>query len=229
VATLFSTLSEWKVRGLTRDPSKSSASTLKSQGVEVVAAELNDVDSLKKAFAGADVLFGTTDFWVHVSDPTAHADAQSRSVTINEIAYEREVQQGKNLVDAAAATPSLSRFILSTLNSSKKMSKGKITWNLHFDSKWEAVEYCKATYPDLWKKTSLLQLGAFASNWKSGQVPKKGENGRYTFQVAMSGDKEVPLVDPNRDTGKSLPSYLPFILPNHIANLNIQAASFKPY
>jgi hypothetical protein len=120
------------------------------------------------------------------------------------------VQQGKNLVDAAAATSSLTRFILSTVNSSKKLSNGKITWNYHFDSKWEAVEYCKATYPDLWKKTSLLQLGAFASNWKSGQVPKKGEDGRYKFQVAMGGDSKVPMVDPNRDTGKSFLTYLFF-------------------
>ncbi|KAF2678185.1 NAD(P)-binding protein [Lentithecium fluviatile CBS 122367] len=203
VAALFSQLAGWQVRGLTRDPTKPSATALQSQGIEVVATDLNDTESLKKAFAGATVIFAITDFWQHIQDPSAHALAQSRGVTINEIAYEQEVRQGKNIVDAAAANvETLTHFILGTLNSSKKLSKGKITFNLHFDAKWEAVEYCKSAYPQLWAKTSLLQLGIFASNWKSGMaVPRKGEDGRYKLQIAMSGDRNFPMVDVNKDTG----------------------------
>lgn len=116
------------------------------------------------------------------------------------------MQQGKNIVDAAAATvDTLDRFVLCTLNSSKELSNGKITFNLHFDSKWEAVEYCKRTYPELWAKTSLLQLGVFVTNWKSGQmVPKKQEDGTYKMSLPMSGDAKFPIVDPNADTGESL-------------------------
>jgi len=209
VASLFSTLPEWHVRGITRDPSKPSAASLKDQGIDLVAADLDDVPSLKKAFEGAAVVFGVTDFWQHVQNPANHAVAASRNVTINEIAYENEVKQGRNIVDAAAATSGLERFVLGTINSTKKLSGGKITFNLHFDAKWEAVDYCKEKYPELWEKTSLLQLGMFASNWKSGLGgPKKGEDGKFTMQMALSGDKKVPQVDVNKDTGRFVQALL---------------------
>jgi hypothetical protein len=182
---------------------------LKEQGIELVAAELNDVSSLKKAFEGAAVVFGVTDFWQHIQDPANHAAAASRNITVNEIAYEKEVEQGRNVVDAAAATAGLERFVLSTLTSSKKQSNGKIAFNLHFDAKWEAVEYCQSKYPELWEKTSLLQLGMFASNWKSGMGgPKKGEDGKFTMQLAMNADRKVPMVDANKDTGRFVQALL---------------------
>ena len=39
----------WKIRGVTRNTSSSSAQALSSQGVELVAADLRDVSSLTKA------------------------------------------------------------------------------------------------------------------------------------------------------------------------------------
>jgi uncharacterized protein YbjT (DUF2867 family) len=41
---------EWKIRAITRDPSKEAAQKLRQKGVEVVAGDLNDVESLKLAF-----------------------------------------------------------------------------------------------------------------------------------------------------------------------------------
>ncbi|KAJ4298265.1 hypothetical protein N0V90_006165 [Kalmusia sp. IMI 367209] len=204
VASIFSKLPGWHVRGLTRDPSKPAYAHLKEQGIELVRAELDDVDSLKKAFAGATVIFGTTDFWQHMSSPSAQSEAAARGITTNEVAYEREIQQGKNIVDAAAATvESLERFVMCTLNESKKWSKGKIDFNLHFDSKWKAVEYCKSTYPNLWAKTSKLQLGYFITNWKSGlALPTKQADGTYKLAMPMGGENKVPMVDPNADTGR---------------------------
>lgn len=40
----------WRVRAITRDPSKPAAKNLQDQGAEVVAADLGDVESLKAAF-----------------------------------------------------------------------------------------------------------------------------------------------------------------------------------
>lgn len=149
------------------------------------------------------MIFGTTDFWQHFHDPKAQEEAKSRGITVNEIAFEREVQQGKNIVDAAAATvDSLDAFVLCTLTDSSVISKGKYTFNLHFDSKWKAVEYLKEKYPELWKKTRLLQLGFFASNWKQGQaVPAKQDDGTFKLQMPMGGERKIPVVDPNADTG----------------------------
>jgi hypothetical protein len=114
----------------------------------------------------------------------------------------KQVQQGKNLIEAIAATPSIERLILSTLSDTRGVSKGRITHNLHFDAKWAAVEYLKSTYSDLWKKTSLLQLGIFATNWKAGgNRPRKMEDGTFKVSLPMSGDKKLPMIDPTTDTG----------------------------
>jgi uncharacterized protein YbjT (DUF2867 family) len=41
---------EWNVRGVTRDTDSDKAKVLKQQGVEVVSASYDDVDSMQKAF-----------------------------------------------------------------------------------------------------------------------------------------------------------------------------------
>src|SRR4030095_6354916 len=74
----------FSVRAITRDPNKDSAKALASQGAEVVSANLDDVESLKKAFAGAHGVYGVTNFWEHFSG-------------------EKEKAQAKNIADAAKA------------------------------------------------------------------------------------------------------------------------------
>jgi hypothetical protein len=121
---------------------------------------------LKEAFAGSNVIFGNTDFWTIAFDPKTHALAASTNRPVNEIAYEAEKKQGRNIIDAANATETLDRLVLSVLSHTNKWSKGKYTHNYHFDAKWEGVEYLKATYPALDKKTSYLQVGLYITNWK---------------------------------------------------------------
>ncbi|KAF2497628.1 NAD(P)-binding protein [Lophium mytilinum] len=204
VADVFLKTPGWKIRGISRDPTKGSSKEWSDKGVEMVAADLNDAESLKKAFAGANVAFGVTDFWQSVKVPANHAKAAQEGRTINEVAYDIEVQQGKNIVDAAAATvKTLDRFVLSTLSSTKEWSKGTITFNLHFDAKWEAVKYLRATYPELEKKTSFLQVGYFATNWRGGgmMAPRKQPDGTYILRICMNGDVKFPMTDPRADVG----------------------------
>ena len=52
---------QYKVRAVTRDPSKPAGEALKTQGAEVVKADLNDKDSVRKAVDGSQVVFGVTD------------------------------------------------------------------------------------------------------------------------------------------------------------------------
>ena len=52
----------WRIRGLTRTPQSNTALALADSGIEIVAADLNDVESLKSAFKGADYIFAYTDF-----------------------------------------------------------------------------------------------------------------------------------------------------------------------
>lgn len=61
VARVFLDEPGWRVRGITRSPEKHPL--LVEQGIELVAADLDDPPSLEKAFAGANAIFGVTDFW----------------------------------------------------------------------------------------------------------------------------------------------------------------------
>ena len=71
-------------RGVTRDPSKDKAKALAATGAQVVKGDLDDVESLKKAFAGAYGVYAVTNFWEHFSG-------------------EKEKTQAKNIADAAKA------------------------------------------------------------------------------------------------------------------------------
>lgn len=57
VANTFLSLPNWHVRGLTRNTASEKAKALEKAGAEVVAADLNDIESLRRAFAGAHAIF----------------------------------------------------------------------------------------------------------------------------------------------------------------------------
>ncbi|KAF2735962.1 NAD(P)-binding protein [Polyplosphaeria fusca] len=204
VADFFLNKPGYKVRGISRDPSKPSAQEWAQKGVEVVPGTLDDVDSLKAAFSGAQIIFGTTDFWTNFQQPSTHSLAAQQNRTPNEVAHDLEIQQGKTLIDAVAAhTQTVERFVLSTLSDTKKWSKGTITFNLHFDAKPPTKYYLESAFPALASKSSFLQLGSFASNWKTyGQGPRKQDDGTFCMEQPMRGDRKVPMVDVNADTGR---------------------------
>ncbi|KAL2357958.1 hypothetical protein BJ546DRAFT_835245 [Cryomyces antarcticus] len=204
VADVFLKDPSYKVRGISRDPSKPSGKAWTEKGVEMVAANLDDLDSLTSAFKRSSVIFGVTDFWQHMFNPANHEKANRVGKTINEIAYDLEVQQGKNIVDAAAKTvDTLDRFVLSTASDAKKWSHGEITWAYHFDAKWVAVEYLKEHYPELWKKTSLLLVGVYANNFaRPGPIsPQKQSDGSWVLRLPCKADAPVPFIVTHKDTG----------------------------
>jgi hypothetical protein len=92
--------------------------------------------------------------------------------SILDVAYETEVQQGKNIVEAVLTivNTTLETFILSSLSAAKRISGGKYMQVLHFDGKADAVDTIERDYPELAKKTLVLQLGLFMSNWR-GPTP----------------------------------------------------------
>jgi putative NADH-flavin reductase len=51
---------EYKVRGVSRDPTTKSSQALVARGVEVVQGDLLDLESLKAALKGANVVYGIT-------------------------------------------------------------------------------------------------------------------------------------------------------------------------
>jgi len=83
-AILNDKTSAFAVRALTRNPNSDKAKQLAALGAEVVAADVDDVGSLERAFAGAYGAYCVTFFWEHFSP-------------------EREKAQGVNMALAAKA------------------------------------------------------------------------------------------------------------------------------
>ncbi|EXJ90191.1 hypothetical protein A1O1_03290 [Capronia coronata CBS 617.96] len=194
---------EWKVRGLTRNTSSASAEKLRTRGVEVVSANLGDPSSLVAAFAGADAIFSVTDFWGAFLDP-ANSSKPAPGQALVEWVYEYELQQGKNVLDAASQIPDLQRLVFSSLAHVSKWSRGKYTHVYHYDSKAMAVEYGRAAHPELWKKTSIIQLGYYLTNFlRMPQLVQitKDKEGVYNLASRLNPKTKLPMIATDEDTG----------------------------
>ncbi|KAF7373103.1 NmrA domain-containing protein [Mycena sanguinolenta] len=142
-------------RAISRNADSERVRALRAKGVEVVKADLFDVESLKEAIKGSEAVFGVTNFW----DPAVFP------ATPNGIG---EVEQGKNLVDAAKAV-GVKLFIWSNVASSTVNSNGKHDKVYHIDHKATVWEYLKASgVPCV-----ALDMGFFPDNfWVLGILTK---------------------------------------------------------
>lgn len=156
-------------RAITRDPGKDKARALAAAGAEVVQADIDDVKSLEKAFAGAYGAFCVTNFWEHFS-------------------AEKEKAQAKNLADAARAAR-LQHVIWSTLEDTRPLMKpGDTRMPMlqehyrvpHFDAKAEGDAFF-AGLPVTYLVTSFYWDNIYAF----GLSPKKGEDGTYSLTLPM--------------------------------------------
>ncbi|MGH9409375.1 MAG: NmrA/HSCARG family protein [Vicinamibacterales bacterium] len=161
-------------RAITRDPAKDKARDLASHGAEVVKADLDDMASLEKAFAGAYGAFCVTNFWEHLS-------------------AEKEKAQAKNLA-AAAQAAGVKHVIWSTLEDTRKlMSPGDTRMPMlqqhyrvpHFDAKAEADAFF-AGLPITYLVTSFYWDNIYGF----GLGPKKGADGGYGWVMPM-GDRRL--------------------------------------
>lgn len=161
-------------RAITRDPSKDQARALAAKGADVVKADLDDVGSLKKAFAGAYGAYCVTNFWEHFSG-------------------EKEKTQAKNMAEAAR-TAGLAHVIWSTLEDTRKLMAPSDTrmpmlqekYRVpHFDAKDEANAYF-AGLPVTYLVTSFYWDNLYAF----GLGPKKGDDGVYSWAFPM-GNKRL--------------------------------------
>ena len=87
-------------RAITRDVNRDKARELARMGAEVVAADVDDSESLKRAFAGAYGAFCVTFFWAHFSP-------------------EKEMAEARNMAKAAK-NAGLKHVIWSTLEDTRK-------------------------------------------------------------------------------------------------------------
>ncbi|KAH6867392.1 NmrA-like family protein [Thelonectria olida] len=187
VANTYLQTAGWKVRGLTRNPNTPNAIGWVAKGVEIVQADLDNVESLKKAFVGATVVFGVTDFWTIFKDPESANKKQAGQVLV-QYCKEVELQQGKNIADAAATVPGLSRYVFSSMAHATKSSGGKY----------------KEFLTSLHGKFSQVQAPIYFQlpwQWGLPPTPKEQADGTWRMNGIGPGDKGIPFGDVSQDVG----------------------------
>lgn len=175
-AILVDPSGEFKARAITRNTSSEKAAALAAAGAEVVGADLDDVQSLKKAFAGAYGAFCVTNYWEHFST-------------------EKEMQQAKNLAQAAKDA-GLKHVIWSTLEDTRKwvpldddrmptlFGQYKVP---HFDAKGESNRF----FSEQGVPTTFLLTSFYWDNFiHFGMGPKKSTDGVLALTLPI-GDKRL--------------------------------------
>ncbi|KAL8366325.1 hypothetical protein RB595_004882 [Gaeumannomyces hyphopodioides] len=118
--------------------------------------------------------------------------------------YEAEVRQGRNAADAAAAVPTLERFVYSTLPPMKLASGGKYPHCLRWESKAAIVDCITRAEAEplrsLARKTSLLYVGVYTTNAFLAPKPSPDKPGEYRMVLPCCRDTRFPIADPTEAT-----------------------------
>ncbi len=167
----------YTARAITRNVNSDKAKGLAKLGAEVIAADVDDVESLKRAFTGAYGAFCVTFFWEHFSPEKEFAQATAMAT--------------------AAKGDGLKHVIWSTFEDTRKwvplsdnrmptlMGKYKVP---HFDAKGDADQ----VFTELGLPTTFLLTSFYWENLiYFGMGPKKGTDGRLAITFPM-GDKKIP-------------------------------------
>ena len=165
------------VRALTRDANSDKAKALAQQGAEVVATDVDNPESLRKAFAGAYGAFCVTFYWAHFSPEKELAEARLMAEAARQAGVQHVIWS--TLEDTRQWMP-LSDNRMPTL-----MGKYKVP---HFDAKGEADGvFTAAGLP-----VTLLLTSFYWDNFiYFGSGPKKGPDGKLYLTLPMD-DKKLP-------------------------------------
>jgi uncharacterized protein YbjT (DUF2867 family) len=154
VAHFLSKSGKFHVRGLTRDAHSKKSAALGPEGIEIVEGNLDDKESLVNAMKGCYGVFGVTNFWEH---------------------FDKEAQQGRNLIDAVSES-NIQHFVLSSLPPVNKISKGELS-SPHFDIKADYEEYARS----LKLNVTFTHLAFYFDNFINFFPIQKREDGNYHF------------------------------------------------
>lgn len=165
------------VRALTRNANSEKATNLARLGAEVVAADVDDERSLRRAFEGAYGAFCITFFWEHFSPEKETAQAAAMARAARDAGLRHVVWS--TLEDTRRWVP-LSDERMPTL-----LGKYKVP---HTDAKGEADRF----FNDMGVPTTFLLTSFYWENFiHFGMGPKCGPDRRLAITLPM-GDKKLP-------------------------------------
>jgi uncharacterized protein YbjT (DUF2867 family) len=130
----------WRLRALTRNTSSHSAQELARKGVEVVQGDLEDPSSVARTIQGVYGVYSVQDFWA--------------------VGAKREVQQGKNVADAAKKA-GVKHLVYSSVGGAERN-----TGIPHWESKWEVEKYIRS----LGLPATVIRPAAFMEMYYVDQV-----------------------------------------------------------
>src|ERR1700687_1189282 len=174
-------------RAITRNVDSDKARALADAGAEVVAADLDDVKSLRKAFEGAHGAFCVTNFWEHLKPEKEISQARNMAQAAKDAGVKNVIWPP--LEDTRQSIP-LSDDRMPTL-----MGKYKVP---HFDGKGEA----NAVFSELGVPTTFLVTSFYWENFiHFGMGPKKGADGKLAITLPLGNKKLAGIA--SEDIGKS--------------------------
>jgi uncharacterized protein YbjT (DUF2867 family) len=174
------------VRAITRDTNSDKAKELKRLGADVVAADVKDLESLKRAFKGAYGVYCVTFFWEDFSPENEKAQATNMARAAKDAGVQHAIWS--TFEDTRKFIP-LTDNRMPTL-----MGKYKVA---HFDAKSEADQ----AFRDLGVPTTFLLTSFYWENLiYFGAGPQKGPDGTLAITYPM-GQKKLPGIA-SEDIGK---------------------------
>ncbi|MFD3002486.1 NmrA/HSCARG family protein [Pontibacter toksunensis] len=178
--------SDFAVRAVTRNAASDKAKELAGMGADVVTADIDDKQSMKKALQGAYGAYFVTFFWDHFSP-------------------EKEIAEAKSMAEASREA-GLKHVIWSTLEDTRKwvpleddrmptlQGKYKVP---HFDAKGEADHF----FTDAGVPTTFFRASFYWDNFIFfGSGPKKGPDGKLYLTLPMDDKKMAGIAA--EDIGK---------------------------
>jgi len=167
--------SPFTARAITRNVNSEKAQELARLGAEVVAADIDDVESLNKALEGAYGAYFVTFFWEHFSPDREMAHARTMAEAAKSAGLQHVIWS--TLEDTRNWVP-LTDDSMPTLMESYKVP--------HLDSKGASDRF----FTELGVPVTFLLTSFYWDNFiHFGMGPQKGPDGKYAIALPMDGKK----------------------------------------
>jgi uncharacterized protein YbjT (DUF2867 family) len=173
-------------RAVVRDVNSDKAKKLAAAGAQVVKGDVDDAESLKRAFAGTYGAYCVTFYWAHFSPDRETANGTAMAHAAKHAGVQHAIW--------STFEDTRKWILLSDMRMPTLLEKYKVP---HFDAKAEADH----VFRDLGVPTTFLLTSFYWENMiYFGAGPKKGPDGKLALSYPM-GNKKLPGIA-SEDIGK---------------------------